>query len=472
MKKWSDRPQDYGRPDVWQDINNMLPSMDGSYRTAPVFATITGAGPSSPGTTLNAWLGVTPAEGVTYYVGTTTKLYRAASIASFTDSSKSGGYTSSAQAWSFSQFGNYTVATNGVDAPQVRDATTANAFADLGGTPPSTAKIAVVQSNVLLFFNTNSGGASWAASDVGNHANFTTGEAASGAIHHRPGAITAAVAFKDEVIVFKGGSVYRMRYVGSPIFWLVELIADGIGVGSQGAVCNCGDSLVIMSVAGAYLFDGASFRKIEAPSVPLAASASLKEGLYVPHHYSVWFQLNNIIYVYNLASDRWGKFEVYKTSASTSTDTYRLVGGPIAARIGVASGVMENLIYMIDLASNPCVVSSSGAWGSQSGTVSAYLHTAYIGNRQIDSTFTRLIPAAKDHELGGTETTTMTLTPYVYTSPRAGAATAKSNVSASSDVPRFDFTYAAKFMSFKIAVSAGPTQIEDVIVESKPAGAT
>jgi hypothetical protein len=174
MRKYAPNA-DPTRSDIWTSVANMIPNVRGNYMTANVGVTITGAGPATPGTTLRAWVGLLPSGATQAYTGTTTKLY-ATDYTTFTDRSKGGGYSNTATDWNFTQFGNFTIATNNVDPIQVRDATGVAAFADLAGTPPTTAKIVLTQSNAVLAFNTNSGGQYWAASDVLNQANWTTGK--------------------------------------------------------------------------------------------------------------------------------------------------------------------------------------------------------------------------------------------------------------------------------------------------------
>ncbi len=476
-RKW--RPRAWRPSDgnsAWGDISNMRPDSLGNYLTPPVFSQTVGAGPATPGTTLTAWSAFRP-DGVSVArLGTTTKLYDITALAAFSDVSRGGGYTNTATAWSFAQFGNYNIATNGVDVPQVQDTTLGGAYAALGGTPPTTAKIAVIQSNVLLFFNTNSGGHYWAASDVGSHIIWTTGDATTGFIAHRPGAITAAIAFKDVVIVFKKSSVYRMRYVGAPLKWTVELIADGIGTDAQGGVAVCGDVLVFVGTFGQYIFDGATFRPADdgfygvgVASYPTATGLPL----YLPLSSEVIFPWDGdgSVYVYNLKSDRWGKYKIYRTGSATALTAYRLVSGDWASSLGTLS--------FVDAASNPSIVGyTSARWGDQ-GSVAAYVEARGVmgpenfGNGFLNrSTTTRVTPILHAGSQGSLEATgaelDYTLSNYEAMSDQATAST-DTGTSSTARCWR-DVNFNHRFLVARIGSSTDSFGISDLVVDGHASG--
>lgn len=462
---------DRRRQDIWTLVENMIPTSAGNYMTARVWAQTIGAGPVTPGTTLKAWAGINPAGTAIYVVGTTTKLYTT-DTGTWTDRTKVGGYT--ATDWSFAQYGVFTIASNKADAMQVRDSTGVAAFADLGGTPPK-AKIIVTQSNAVLAFNINNGTDqpdAWAASDVGNHANWTTGEAvAATKILHRPGAITAAVAFKDEVIVFKANSVYRMRYVGSPIYWMVDLIADGIGCADQCGAVVCGDVVAFLGSHGGYIFDGASFRGAAVDDVRAGLYPNAITGsAYWPQTRSVWFGRSGSVSVYNLSSDRWGFFSVYKSASTTALSSYVMMSGNPAL-----VGLTEASNYMVDLSSTPSLASSSANWGDQ-GAVLARVGTGYLGSGDdAITTFTRVTPMLSNHSLfPGSEVddADMSMTAVAYTSAMDKDASVPSWSPATSSTPlcRFDFTHSSRYLVVYIGSSTKSFEISDVLVKARPGG--
>ena len=87
---------------------------------------------------------------VANFAGTASKLYNLQSSV-WTDVSKVGGYSVAVNdKWSFTQFGDDVIATNGTDNPQVWTIGTSSVFADLGGSPPVSRLCAQVRDFVFL----------------------------------------------------------------------------------------------------------------------------------------------------------------------------------------------------------------------------------------------------------------------------------------------------------------------------------
>ena len=112
---------------------------------------------------------------ITSFAGDATKLYRYQSN-TFTD--VSGGTTFNTPAdndWQFTQFGNYIIASNGADAPQVWQLANSSAWPALGGSPPTFWHSAVVRNFVVTGGqSTNRNRIQWSA--IGNHASWTVGQ--------------------------------------------------------------------------------------------------------------------------------------------------------------------------------------------------------------------------------------------------------------------------------------------------------
>jgi len=130
------------RPDV-SDLNSSYTSellnvlcADGSYIPAPDFQPITSALPSSPLGEL--WVR-TPDGSMMFFAGTATKLYLLNNTTlAFADVSKPAttyGATDGTP-WSFRAFGNFVIAVNQNDDPQVYKIGADTAFRNLGGSPP------------------------------------------------------------------------------------------------------------------------------------------------------------------------------------------------------------------------------------------------------------------------------------------------------------------------------------------------
>lgn len=457
----------------------MFPTESGTYRTANAFATYgtAAAGPASPGTTLTSWFGRVADGTIVGYVGTSTKLYRCTasdfSAGTFTDASVGGGYTASA--WSFCQFGNYTIACALGNPPQTRDATGSSAFANLSGSPP-TGKICVTQSNAVLLFSLSGAANSWAASDTGDHTNWSTGDAvASTPILHRPGPITAAVAFRDEVLAFKSSSVYRLRYVGSPYYWTVELIADGIGADRMGSVCNCGSFVIFTGTQGAYLYDGASFRNIgegfnnNGSHVLADAGSGTSPAVYYQASNQVLFKSNNNegYYVYSINADAWGKFLPYASSDGSALTGF-VPATSDAGALTYPLGLGNGSLVIVNLSANPCVRSDTA---ESSNTVPATLSTTLFGRVDGVTNFGRLylmLDKSSGWDFTQPSATQLSVTPYTSESP-SGSETTQTAVTSSTNTLRFDFQHNARFARFDLSLPYA-CEVNDVAVMSKDAG--
>ena len=479
MRKW----KPYGSrtdPGAWLSLANMFPTESGTYRTANAFTTYgtAAAGPASPGTTLCSWFGRTADGTIVGYVGTSTKIYRCTtselSSGTFTDASAGGGYTITEM--SFCQFGNYTIAAVGhTNDIQVRDATGSSAFATLSGSPPK-AKICVTQSNCVLLFNLSGAPNAWAASDVGSHTTWDgSGDSVTTTyLLHRAGPITAAVAFRDEVVVFKSSSVYRFRYVGSPVKWLVELIADGVGAARIGSVVNTGSVVIFTGDQGAYIYDGSQIRPIGqgfgGPSNVLEdAGGTVSAPIFYQATNHVLFksQDNEGWYVYNLTSDAWGKFLPYKSSDGSAMSGFVAVGSDVGA-LTYPLGIGNGAVVAVNLSSNPCVLNDIT---ESSNTVPATISTTLVGSDDRMTAFKRVTPrfnktTAWDYTMP--TATQLTMTPYTAATPASSETTGTAVTSSTSNL-RFDYQNNVRWARFDFALNYA-CEIEDVAVEAKDGG--
>lgn len=130
------------RPDVAElnteftdELRNVMPA-DGSYVPMPSFEAFTKEFPEPP---LGA-IAVRALDGTTaIFAGTQSRLYMLDNTdLAWRDISREGtGYAANEDArWSFASFGNYVIAVNANDAPQIIQLNGENRFRDLGGNPP------------------------------------------------------------------------------------------------------------------------------------------------------------------------------------------------------------------------------------------------------------------------------------------------------------------------------------------------
>lgn len=135
-------------PSASSTLQNVLPKAN-SFGPFPSLVTISTALSERPQGTILAYV----ANGnYQLYVGSASKLWKFDSATlGWTDVSKLGGYTTSAETlWSFAQFGNLVIATNGSDAVQYIDVTVATQFADLSADAPKAKFVTTLGDFVIL----------------------------------------------------------------------------------------------------------------------------------------------------------------------------------------------------------------------------------------------------------------------------------------------------------------------------------
>jgi hypothetical protein len=397
MRKWLPLAP-AGTAGVWSNCINFIPTRSGSYYAGWVPATKFTNGPGgTPGTPLRAWCALRPTDAAVIYIGTTTKLHGFDGASAWTDYSKGGGYTNTAVDWSFAQYGEISLATNRVDNLQFRDASTGSNFADVGGSPPKS-RLIVTQAEQVLLFDLNDGaekGDAFAVSAPGDYTDWSgSGATAVTRIRHRPGKITAAVAFKDYVLAFKQSSVYKLTYTGGTYKWRVELIAIGRGAFGKHDVINTGDEVIFAGPGGAWRFDGASFRSITDwwGELPRASHGSL----FAPQSGNVFF-FNKTggqteVHAYNVYADAWGQSDL--ATAGVQVDYIPLTGEPAALKTVVVPTVGKPdkfFLFETDLD----VVTNADYWGTGNGTASdiAYLETGVEGEgADVATHFDRVVP--------------------------------------------------------------------------------
>ena len=198
------------------------------------------------------------------FAGSSTKLYELSGT-TWSDVSRGASYTLGSNAvWSFTQFGDTSVASS-ID--NVIQTSTAGAFADQATAPQATIVEAVLSSGggFVMAFNTVDAtyGTSpdrWWCCAINDETSWTVSlstQATSGRLLSSPGAITAAKAFGDQNIAYKDRSLYLGRYVGSPAVWQWDLIPGDVGCIGVDAVTDIGGAgHVFVGRSDIMLFDG------------------------------------------------------------------------------------------------------------------------------------------------------------------------------------------------------------------------
>jgi len=180
--------------------------------------------------------------------------------------------TAPATAWSIERFGDWAVATNGVDAPQIWK--TGSSSSNLSGLTFTRAQIFLKRAQFILAFNTNNGALPGAISfewcDEDDPEDWTpTAVNAAGnlTIRDMDGEIKAAVNFGPNIAVAGKDSLYLVPFVGSPVYFAYNPALTGIGAVGKMAMVQAGQLLFGMSRAGIWRSDGVSYDYIDTPDI-------------------------------------------------------------------------------------------------------------------------------------------------------------------------------------------------------------
>lgn len=207
------------------------------------------------------------------FAGTQTKLYEL-SGASWTDVSKVGSYTGSAESvWRFAQFGDVSIAVNLADATQKSVST--GAFSDLSGAP----KAAVIETvgGFVMVGNYNDGsavadGLKWSA--YLDYTDWTPDVATqSGDLRllDTAGEIRALRRLGEYAVAFKEASMFLGINNGPPTLWGFKLVSSEIGAVSQESVVSIETALYFMSTNDIFMYDG---------SRPVSIGEGIREWLF------------------------------------------------------------------------------------------------------------------------------------------------------------------------------------------------
>ena len=499
MKKWKTlaNPAD---PSIWADVSNMWPTGRGSYETADYYAAsadITATNESGPLISAWAFSGIT--ESRIYVIGEyiwqldtalTTATDRTGALGANAVASGTGGHAC--------QYGNVSIIARGTAASLIYS--TGGNFAALAGSP--SARFVVVQSNALVAFNTSANADAWAASDVGDYTNWTTGEAASGRILENNGPITGAIPYGNDIIVFKEDSIFRMTYVGGVVKWQIQRIYNGIGMAdrqwygsgiSTGGASN-GCSAVVETTAGLffpggqttngnstlnkreyYLFDLVSPPRCLTIDVgvgtdvgtPVFDTATQTVTLF-NYEPSVPSDTINTRYYYNLIDDAWGK-----SSASSAGQPHIPLRGSSAATTHTTGGGSRNRQFFTYAADK--IVRNYANPPSIYGA-----HTSFIKSHKMSGPqqgvwgaqqwrFGPAAPILKGRNNSGI-TPSLSMTVDTFTESHDTSAAATATVSEATARDRFDFTKSDSFCQLKLSVTDAYIDIEDISCLIAPAG--
>lgn len=197
-------------------------------------------------------------SGVVYnFAGDTDDLYQLTGGTTWNNVSKSAAAYSAVN-WEFEKFGDRVLATSLFDNLQYFDVGVSSNFADLAGSPPKAARIAVVRDFVVLGDLENAPNrVQWSgfnASELWTPSPLTT-QADFQDLYGKGGRVQRIVPGEYGVI-FQEHSIRKMNYIGPPLIFQIDEVERGKGTPAPNSVCWTGTTIFYYGHDGFYIFDG------------------------------------------------------------------------------------------------------------------------------------------------------------------------------------------------------------------------
>ena len=242
-------------------VDNVLPLAKG-YKSLAGFQALSGTGLSNPAVGLFTSFSAT---GSTNYAGDATKLYQMDSSLVFQDKSKSGGYNNSTTEnardfWAFTQFGSNIIATNFADNIQKFEEGVDSAFSDLIALK---AKFIAVIRDFVVVGHTNESSVEYNQrvkwSGINDSSTWTPSQATQSGFQDIVGShgnVQAIVGGESAGVIFMEKAIYRMSYVGVPLVFQFDKIADNIGAFAPKSVASYGNMIFFLAQDGFYKLTG------------------------------------------------------------------------------------------------------------------------------------------------------------------------------------------------------------------------
>ena len=487
MRKWKNlaAPDD---PTAWDDVLMMWPTSRGTYEVADFYTTTGGtltATAESTTTLISSWALRAITDQRVFLIGNSIWEFP---VGVLTDVSGALSKPIASTVANMTMYGDIAIVARGTAATTIRQTASGGAFAALAGAP--NARFAVVQSNALVLLNTGTSVDGWAASDVGDYTNWSTGEYASGRILESNGPITDAVPFGNDIIVFKETAIFRMTYVGGTVKWQVQKIFEGIGaqgVGRMKPALACGDLIFFRAPIGGdigpsreryYLFDGVSPPRLVNPETQLSSnSGAVGESYACPVAYDpverrvmLAYEDDTIgPYFYSIEADAWGKGPTFTAS---SRNTVMRGDYSALALVSDKSSLRSYFRGGTDLIILSGPVSPGGSTASPSSPASPYVISHFYGQPDRKTDWTRLYPLLRRKTDASAGAPATTCAVNLYRERYATSADVASTKVGVIDPKRYRFNFQASdnYVQFALTFKDVDVEIDDILVEGSLRG--
>jgi hypothetical protein len=299
------------------DVQNVLCSTR-SYLPFPGYVALTDALPDTP---LGHFTARSLSGQVTIFAGTATGLYAVDNTdLSWTDVSGTTYNANETARWDFEQFGEYVVAVNINDDPQVFQLGVSSAFDDLGGSPPRASFVKAWGDFLCLMQHANNlNRAQW--SGLNDITIWTPGVSNSDYQDFPEGGVVQGSSRATNPIIFMERAIYLGTFVpGSSVIFTFVKAHDGTGANSPYSIASRGEFTFFADVGGFYQItpDGAvvpmGFEKVDRTIFGKMAASDIAniQGAIDPFYSRVYWAADltgagsfNSIVIYDWVQQRW-----------------------------------------------------------------------------------------------------------------------------------------------------------------------
>lgn len=393
-------------PGVLTDCANFIPSVN-CMEAAPSLVSPAGVGAVASAVNGAALINKLD-DSRRLFAGTTTKLYELVT-GSWVDRSRAGNYSGSSETlWSFTQFGDATLAANKTDTIQ---RSTSGAFADIATAPK--AKIIYSVGAFVMALNTNDGTEKpdgWhccAAYDDTSWTPSTATQATSGRLVATAGALTAGARLGEYAIAYKSRSIYLGQYVGAPVVWdWVQVPGGEAGCVGQNALCDLGGVHFFVGEDNFWLFDGTTPQPI-GDGVLRSWFFNNSSQIYKYKTTCIFDRTTNRVWVfyvskngssldsalvYHVQTKRWGRADLAIESAVQYVSSAATIDG-LGGTIDSLPDVAFDSQYWLDGGRSLSVFNTSHQIQSIVGVPGASsITTGYVGDDEMTTDLTSVRP--------------------------------------------------------------------------------
>ena len=222
-------------------------------------------------------------------------------------------------AWNVTQFGKVLIAANGNGKLQAWTIGTSTAWADLSASAVTAKFVAVVRDFVVAANNSSNPNRVW-WSDINDETNWVSGTTSQSDFQDLPdGGNVQGITGGEFGLVLLERAIYRMSYVGSPLFFQFDAISRTLGCYEPRSIIQQGNRTFFLSDDGFYVCDGQTVVPIGAEKVDRFFFDNVDEGALDRMSVAVDPELHVVVWcypdvngtqsmlLYNWQTNRWSR---------------------------------------------------------------------------------------------------------------------------------------------------------------------